>query len=248
LSIENCLDKKLTIVKTPARAIFGLIALLLTCLGGALPAANLSEDFDNVPALFGSGWILFNNSTFPGALDWFQGNNFTFGPHQTTGYLASTSEATNGAFEGDISLWLLTPSLTFSNGDQISFFTRTVTGSTRPDRLELRFSDQGASIDVGTGPFGVGDFTRLLLSVNPALTVGGYPEDWTEFSATISGLAGPTDGRIAFRYFVTDGGGSGANSNYIGVDTLRIVPEPSALMLFGVGGFLAALILRRRRR
>ncbi len=35
---------------------------------------------------------------------------------------------------------------------------------------------------------------------------------------SISGVAAPTQGRFAFRYYVNDGGPSGNNSNYIGVD------------------------------
>jgi hypothetical protein len=223
-----------------------LAALLASCAPGAASAATLSEDFDNVPALFASGWVNDNNSSPPGATNWDQGDVPTFPAHQTTGYVRANFNATG--LSGDISLWLLTPNLTFNNGDQISFFTRTVEGSDFPDRLELRFSDQGASTDVGTGPTDVGDFTTLLLSVNAGLTVGGYPEDWTEFTATISGLGGPTDGRIAFRYFVTNGGFLGDNSNYIGVDTLRIVPEPSAMILLGMGGLVGLIILRRRRQ
>ena len=87
---------------------------------------------------------------------------------------------------------------------------------------------------------GVGDFTTTLSSVNPALTVSGYPEDWTLVTATVSGLAAPIDGRVAFRYFVTDGGPTGINSSIIGVDTfsyVAAVPEPAtwALMLVGCG-------------
>ncbi|MBA3469607.1 MAG: choice-of-anchor J domain-containing protein, partial [Herpetosiphonaceae bacterium] len=50
---------------------------------------------------------------------------------------------------------------------------------------------------------------------------GVYPQVWTEFTATISGLGAPTTGRIAFRYFVTSGGPQGANSSYIGIDDAR---------------------------
>ena len=35
---------------------------------------------------------------------------------------------------------------------------------------------------------------------------------------TLSGIPGPTTGRLAFRYFVENGGPSGANSDYIGID------------------------------
>jgi len=45
---------------------------------------------------------------------------------------------------------------------------------------------------------------------------------YTEYTATVSGLAAATNGRFAFRYFVTDGGVNGANSNFIGIDNVRI--------------------------
>jgi hypothetical protein len=64
----------------------------------------------------------------------------------------------------------------------------------------------------------VGDFTTLLLDINPTLASGGYPEVWTQYTVTISGVAAPTQGRFAFRYYVNDGGPAGNNSNYIGVD------------------------------
>jgi hypothetical protein len=72
---------------------------------------------------------------------------------------------------------------------------------------------------VGNNPSSVGDFTNVLLTINPNLTSIDYPTNWTQYIITISGLSGPTNGRIAFRYFVTDGGINGINSNYIGIDT-----------------------------
>ena len=49
---------------------------------------------------------------------------------------------------------------------------------------------------------------------------GGYPNVWTQYTVTISGVPTATTGRFALRYFVENGGPSGANSNYIGIDTL----------------------------
>ncbi|MBK7149288.1 MAG: choice-of-anchor J domain-containing protein [Bacteroidetes bacterium] len=58
----------------------------------------------------------------------------------------------------------------------------------------------------------------MLLDINPTLTTAGYPTAWTQYNVTISGLSGPTSGRLAFRYFVTGAGPSGSNSDYIGID------------------------------
>ena len=65
-------------------------------------------------------------------------------------------------------------------------------------------------------------------------------------TVTVSGLAGPTQGRLAFRYFVTNGGPTGLNSNYFGIDTFEYasVPGPGGLALLAG----AAVIGRRRRR
>src|SRR5207245_265606 len=44
---------------------------------------------------------------------------------------------------------------------------------------------------------------------------------WTQFNATVSGLESQTTGRLAFRYFVENGGPTGVNSDYIGIDTVQ---------------------------
>jgi len=64
----------------------------------------------------------------------------------------------------------------------------------------------------------------LLLEINPNLQLSVYPMVWTQYSITISGLAAPTSGRIAFRYFVTNAGLNGTNSDYIGIDDFVHTP------------------------
>jgi hypothetical protein len=80
----------------------------------------------------------------------------------------------------------------------------------------VRLSTNGSSTNVGSTSGDVGDFTTVLVSVNEDLDNGGYPEDWTEFTANINAASGT--GRIAFRYFVSNGGSGGTNSNVIGID------------------------------
>ena len=121
-----------------------------------------------------------------------------------------------------ISNWLITPVINVNDGDLVRFYTRTVTGSNFPDRLEVRFSDLGGASSDPISEFDVGSYTNLILEINSSLIVGGYPDTWQQQTATISGIANGTDVRVAFRYFVTDGGPTGNNSNYIGIDDVEV--------------------------
>ncbi|HEY0977471.1 MAG TPA: putative Ig domain-containing protein, partial [Flavobacteriales bacterium] len=91
-------------------------------------------------------------------------------------------------------------------------------------RLEVRLSTNGASTNVGSSATATGDFTTLLLSINPTLVTNVYPQVWTQYTITLSGLPAPTSGRMAFRYFVTNGGPVGSNSDYIGIDNVVYTP------------------------
>jgi hypothetical protein len=182
------------------------------------------ESFASVATLTASGWAEQNLSTPIGtAPNWTQGNSTTFAANSGTvgtEYIAVNFNSVAGA--NTISNWLFAPTRTFNNGDIIKFYTRTISGTTYPDRLQLRFSSNGASVNAGTTNASVGDFTTLLLDINPSLTTTGYPTTWTQYTVAISGLASPTSGRLAFRYFVTNGGPTGANSNYIGIDDFEV--------------------------
>jgi hypothetical protein len=129
-----------------------------------------------------------------------------------------------------ISNWLLTPTMTVQNGTTLIFHTRTVDVPQFPDRLQVRMSTNGASTNVGTTEHDVGDFTTLLLDINPNQTTTGYPNIWTQFTVTVSGLGSPATGRLALRYFVEDGGFFRPNADYIGIDTVTlscVLPTPT---------------------
>ncbi len=177
------------------------------------------EGFDNISSL--NDWYIQNNSDSQDQ-DWAAGNtnNFIAQTGAPDSYFSVGNNSTNSNSTATISNWLFTPTRTFNNGDIITFYSKTVLSSPMfPDRLEVRMSQAGNSLDVGNSSTSVGDFTNVLLTINPNLTNIDYPTNWTQYIITISGLSGPTNGRIAFRYFVTDGGINGINSNYIGIDT-----------------------------
>ena len=205
--------------------------LLLITRSTTAQITAYTENFDSLTAMQAAGWVRINNSTNPGG-SWAQGDSSLF-PSQNhaisnTGYLTAYLKADylSDLSSGTISNWLLSPPLTLSDGDTVSFWTRTQTAAGPADRLEVRLSTAGTSSDVGTTDTSVGDFTTVLVSVNPLLQAGGYPATWTRYSATLSGI-GTITGRIGFRYYVTNGGPDGSNSNYIGLDTLTIGAEPA---------------------
>jgi hypothetical protein len=209
------------------------LAVLLSVFGfaGNLAKAQfIVENFDDITTLPASGWATRNNSQPLGSTGWFQGNPAVF-PAQagaSNSYIGANFNNTTGT--NTISNWLITPTTFLSNGNALRFWTRTPADNPFPDRLEVRLSTNGASTNVGTTATSVGDFTTLLLTINPTLTVGGYPENWTQYTINLSGLP-PSgncngfgiEGRFAFRYFVTGGGPTGDNSNYVGIDTVNYI-------------------------
>jgi subtilisin-like proprotein convertase family protein len=187
---------------------------------------QLNEGFDAAPA----GWLVQNNSNPIGTTSWFLSTNAVFPAFDGAPTAAAGANFNSGAGTSNISTWLFAPVINIKNGDVFSFWTRAATGGgVFPDRLEARLSTNGASTNVGATDATVGDFTTVLQSVNPTLTTTGYPEVWTKYTVIISGITGTVSGRIAFRYFVTNGGPLGANSNFIGLDRVQYGTPPSAI-------------------
>jgi len=237
-------------------AFFMFRALLLTMVFAApmTVQAQFAEDFNDISTLGLAGWFFQNSSEPVGTTSWFQGNPGVFPAANGAGNAYIGANFENTLAGGTISNWMLTPVLTLEDGATFSFFTRiTLDGGVFPDRLELRLSTAGASTMVGSSASSVGNFNQLLRSINPDLAIDGYPDEWTQFSVTLSGIGAPTLGRFGFRYFVTEAGDGGINSNYIGIDAVSynrvsVVPEPASVALMGVGLFGLALVRRRRVR
>lgn len=194
------------------------------------PGCFRSESFDDAGALVQNGWFEVNHSADVGSTGWFQGNIAIF-PAQSgnlTSYIAADFNNTTGT--NPISNWLITPPLELREGSRVVFYTRTEDTFQFPDRLQVRMSTNGLSVNVGTTAEDMGDFSTLLLDINPNYGVEGYPKSWRRYDAVVSGLQGATTGRLAFRYFVENGGPTGANSDYIGIDSVQFscaTPTPT---------------------
>ena len=220
-----------------ARCLKGLMVgctILLLAQAPAWPAdpplAALSEGFEDITQLPARGWVLVNQSE-PTGDDWFQGNDtFAAQSGAANSYIAANVESVAGVGLGTISNWLMTPELMLESGTRIRFWTRTRTpfpgDAPFPDRLQLRLSLDGASVDVGGSAFSVGSFTQSLIEINPALS-DQYPITWTLFEYTLESIPPSTTGRFAFRYFVTESGFAGDNGDFIGIDTVSVT-SPTA--------------------
>lgn len=195
-------------------------------LNDVLVTGGLVEGFDDITTLPNDGWAMINNSDPLGPASWFQGNPTVFSAHEGAADSYIGVNFNSADLIGTISNWLLTPELEISDGDTLSFWTRS-TGDDWPDRLEVRLSTSGNSTDVGSTATSVGDFTTLLLEINPNLEVGGYPAEWTQYEVTVDGVGSAATGRLAFRYFVTSAGPFGTASDYIGIDTFEFTASHS---------------------
>lgn len=208
------------------------------------PIANAAmvgnmENFDDITTLTGDGWLAANNSNPTGSTTWFQGNPSNFNAHQggNDSYISANFNSTGTV--GTICTWLILPDLGYLQN--ISFWTRTAAGSNWADRLVVRHSPSGG-VATGDCDSGFGDFTNSLLEVNSGLAGNGYPQDWTQFTATVNAT-----GRVALVYHVPQGGSNGTNSNIIGIDTVEWLagppPPPPMVPALGWVGLTFMLLL-----
>lgn len=194
---------------------------LSTAARADTPASSLTEHFDNINQL--PGWSLLNSSMPPG-VGWFQGNDGIFSAQSgaANAYIAANFLGANNG-SGTLDMWLLTPELHLTGPTSFSFWARSALAPGFSDNLEVR-------IGSGTDPA-----TYAVLQ-----TLGAVPGDWTLYQPTLD-MTG--DLRIAFHYT-----GAAAQSNYLGLDTVSVmpVPEPATWVLLCVG--LAAILGYRHKR
>ena len=241
------------------RVCIARISLVLASAAGFLvshPQARAAyvEGFDDVAAITNNTdplkWAWINNSDNPASNavgGWNQGNVSSSNFNAQSGPANSFATTDFNAGGPIISNWFITPTFNFVAGDTFSFWTRTVTGSTYADRLDIQASSSGTSTNVGSTPSSTGNFSTGLLSINSLLSVGGYPETWTQYTINISSAF---TGRIGFRYYIPD---SSAAGNYIAIDSVSTtaslinVPEPTTYALAGISMLVLAGVKRARR-
>lgn len=186
---------------------------MLSVVFVALLPMQFVERFDgpDLPA----GWVVVNNSQPPGEFSWHVGSPTYFAPFD--GGFAACWPGAAASNTAPVSAWLISPVVTWRRGTTVEFWTRSA--GPFPDRLEVRLSLAGESLDVGGGPFTTGDFSTLAVDINPGLDPLGYPLEWTRYSFEVAGVAEPVKGRLAFRYCMND---TVLFGSYVGVDSVAV--------------------------
>lgn len=178
---------------------------------------NGPTDGQDGPAnLIAKGWIFRNQSQPKGSHGWFDGYT-GFGwpsPQSGSGYLAVDSLSTD-SFGGSVSTWAVLPAVPGQTaGDVLTFYLIDMGGS-NVSTVQVRYSPSGGT-GTGSGVNGVGDFTTLLLDINP-IPVGG----WNKYQVAL-----PGGGRVALRYYIADACNWACFSSYTGIDSLSVGGEP----------------------
>lgn len=176
------------------------------------------------------GYKTYNQSSPVGTTNWFTGNPTVFASYEgpDSGYVGANYNNTSGA--GTIDNWLVLPKLNVSINDTIKFYQTSPNASTYPDSLWVMYSAVGDSTPTAT--------SWVLIGKSKTSTAGWAP---LSFVAPTAGL----NARFAIRYHVTNGGPSGANSDYVGIDYLTVsgVQVPVELASFTQSVVNGAVVL-----
>lgn len=200
------------------KRIYLTLSIVLTTLVANAQIVQLNENF-NAPFNFSSaGWVIQNNSLPVGSTTWQGGSAATFAAYNgAPGDYVCADKNSQGSTPGGISNYLITPTLTMVNGGVIKFATRTVGPPViKQDRMQVLYTLGNGSI--GTSTSSIGNYT-VIGDINFGYT-NAFPTAWTVYSYTLTSVPTQTNGRFAFRYYVSNAGPNGANSNYIGLDNV----------------------------
>lgn len=190
------------------------------------------EEFDTVASIANRGWVITNRSNPVGGRAWRQGKYELGGKlgNEIVGFTAYSAIYNPNEFisadlatsydAGEVSCWLITPAMPAKNGDQIRFYTRST--GLYPERLQVRANYTNQSINVGSNSKEFGDFSELLLDINPDYGMN-YPDTWTQYTLTFAGLPASLTGvRVAFRYMIDD---ISVNGDMIGIDKFEFISK-----------------------
>lgn len=196
-----------------------LLELCITFVNGVKTYSDFpyKEGFEDIST---NGWTYIARSNPMGSSNpVFQGDTDEgINSYEGSANSYAAVDSNNGAGTATISTWIISPEIENIRGISFSFYTISK-GDNIADRLQVRYSTNGASTDVGNDHTTVGDFTELLADINQAQSATGYPTTWTKYTYSVPPAAG--NARIAFRYYVTDGGPFGDNSYYLGIDSFE---------------------------
>ena len=203
------------------------VGSLLWCV--AAPAqADFSEDFESVtptqpgepgPAeLLGRGWVFRNQSSPRGNSVCSTGPCYLCGGAHAGLRTLEVGFSSTDVLGGTVSHWAILPAIPGQvAGDFLVFHARAVTSFNVPPRLEVRYS-VGQGIDTGSSATHVGDFSDLLLTIDPVPSTG-----WTRYDVPL-----PGNGRLALRFFAPDVEPIISSGNdWLEIDTLSVGPPPT---------------------
>ncbi len=182
--------------------------------GKSLPAIEKDGSsifFDNfngdnsVTGLQARGYTVLNVDGGGTVDPWFQPTGTQFPAYEgpITGYVAGNYQGANGFL---IDQWLISPQITVNAGDTLSFWHRSIDNNPFDDSIYVRLS---TTAGITPGDFDI-TWGRYLVSES----------GWARWTATfpISGTV-----RFAIQYYIVDGGPSGNNSNFFGIDLLEVI-------------------------
>lgn len=188
--------------------------------------ANFSENFDTLgstsfgetgpPELISRGWIFRNQSSPLGNSGYYAGPH-SLPAHSGTRSLDADFQNSTGQLGGTVSNWALLPAIPNQiTGDTVTLHARAWMTWNVPPQLQIRYSPSGGT-GTGSSATDVGNFTQLLLEVNPVPATG-----WTLYSVTV-----PGNGRLALRFFAPNTTPTILDGNsWLGMDTLSVGPPP----------------------
>ncbi len=146
---------------------------------------------------------------------WFQGDSAIFHSFngQGNGYVAANYNVVTGT--NNIDSWLVFPRVSggISAGDSLYFYSRSDSANSFPDSIRVMYS---ASDSVPEG--GWTELGRFLVNISGSWQLKGFRSP-----------SSSANGRFAIRYCVVNGGPTGQNSNYIGIDAASIVRNPTGI-------------------